>query len=80
MNNLDSYDVEELAADILGLEDWGDCMIDDTLWDRYEASFEDFEKVVNMIIDYTPTVQSPLTGTLYHAFVKNGVALVKKPV
>ena len=80
MESCDYYDVEELVADILGVDGWSDDTLDELLWERHEISFEDFEKMVNLLIRYTPAQQSPLTGTLYHAFVKNGVALVKKPV
>ena len=73
---LDYRDVEELAATILGIEDSD--TLDDSLYEKYGVTFEQFEAVVNLLIDYTPIITTALTERKFHAFVKDGFCIVKK--
>lgn len=78
---LDYWDVEELAATILGIEneDYADSdTLDDSLYEKCGVTFEQFETVVNLLIDYTPIIATALTEVKFHAFVKDGFCIVKK--
>ncbi|MCR5037909.1 MAG: hypothetical protein K6A94_01030 [Bacteroidales bacterium] len=80
------YELQELACAILGLncdelinED-RENEIDESLYDKFEISMEQFENIVAALLPFTPVVKAGLSGKKYHAFVneKEGLMLVKK--
>ncbi len=82
----DIWDTEELALRATGLSseeadkainDHVD--IDDVLYEAYEISFEQYQKIVADLLPFTPLVSSPMSGKNYHAFVdtKEQRAIIK---
>jgi len=71
------WDIEELAGYAMGkTEDQVEKMInesttEDELFDKYEIGFEQYCKIVQDLLPFTPTVTAGITGTEYHAFVLN---------
>lgn len=55
-------EVEELHED--------DCAVDDLLFERYGIDLEQFEKVAKDLLKLTPIVETAITGTKCHAFVR----------
>ncbi len=83
---MDYLECEELAALVLanGDEDKAEDIlekeeeVENLLYEELEISFDQFMSVAEKLIMFTPKVQSPLTGNVYHAFVNNGVAIAKQ--
>ena len=72
------YDVEDLAALVLGLEDGTEIeTVEQVMWDKLEISMESFQKIVEVLMPFTIPSKSPLTGTIYHGFVSRGAYVVK---
>ncbi len=72
----DVWDIEELALRATGLSSEAaeeaindNVDLDEVLYDAYEISFEQYQKIVNDLLPFTSVVQTGLTGTKYHAFV-----------
>ena len=72
---MDPMSVQELVCAVLGLdpnedenEDWG--LLEDLLFKRYEIDMEQFEKIAGDLLKLTPIVETAITGTKYHAFVR----------
>lgn len=78
---LDHWDVEELAATILGVEetDYSETL-DEALYDKFDVSFEQFHKIVEALVDYTIPAKSALTDATYKGFIKDGAFIVKGEV
>lgn len=77
---MNSFDIEELLSLMFGVsdaqrEDGFD--FDDLLYDNFAIGFDEFSAVVAALLPLTPVVASALTGKKYHAFIKDGLALVK---
>ena len=72
---MNTWDIEELAYRAMGKTeeqtedaiDNGD--IDEAVYEKYDCSFDTYCQIVNDLIKFTPLVESPLTGTKFHAFV-----------
>lgn len=80
---MDYFDIEELLSAMYGItedqrNDGFD--FDDLLYEKFEIGFEEFSKVIKALLPLTPIVESALTGKKYHAFMKEGLALVKQEV
>lgn len=82
---MDYYDIIDLAAELVEFELTYDNVdeLEEEFFAKYEISLESFSKLVEDLIKFTPIIKSPLTGTWFHAFVKelsNGVnmAIVKE--
>ncbi len=66
-----------LAGAILGFsEEKTDEMMDsgsdfdELLYERFGVDLEMFSKIADALLEFTPTVSSPLTGKVSHAFVR----------
>ena len=73
---MNHWDIEELVLRATGMtEDEAEeaisdnVDIDEIVFDKYECSFETFEKIVRDLIKFTPILSSPLSGSSFHAFV-----------
>ena len=80
------FDALELAAHIAGLDIDSDpdvFEVEEVLLDRHDVDFDTFERMVKLLIPYTHPIQSPLSGTSYHALGyadgKGWLALCKTP-
>lgn len=78
-SNLTDFDTEELVREIFanGNYELDTDELEQILFDAVAVDFEQFKAVANVLIRYTPIVTSPLTGCLFHAFLKDGIALAK---
>ncbi|EGG0282950.1 hypothetical protein ACWAOL_004510 [Vibrio parahaemolyticus] len=86
---MDYFDTQLLAGAALGLtEEQTDDIINDDedfdspLLEKFGVDLEQFGAIAEALLPLTPTVQSPLTGTVSHAFVRqlgggNCLAIVK---
>lgn len=86
---MDYFDLQLLAGAALGLtEEQTDAIIDDDedfdtpLMEKFGVDFDQFAEVASALMPLTPTVQSPLSGEVSHAFVRqlgggNCVAIAK---
>ena len=75
---MDWVDAEELAAVICDLGDEYDSSdVEDALFEKFDLSFEQFHKIADQLIKFTPILKSPLTDEHYHAFVSEGFAIAK---
>ena len=52
--------------------------IDKLLMERYDGDLYTFTKIVQDLLPFTPIVKSPVTGDLHHAFIYQGVTIVKQ--
>lgn len=79
--SIDYFDVEELLSAIYGITDEqrnDGFDFDELLYEKFEIGFDEFMKVIGILLPLTPLVESALTGKKYHAFIKDGLALVKQ--
>ena len=64
---IDVFELQELLDDLFELdsppEDY-----DDLLFNAYGIDFETFGVIIDDLINYTPVLKSPLTGTISHCF------------
>ena len=77
-------DAYELAAHVCGFDPADDPdpeVVEAELASRHSLDFSSFETVVHLLLPYTPQLQSPLSGEIFHAFgISDGtawIALVK---
>ena len=81
MARLHYDELQELACAVLGLDyddvvnDDRESEIDEKLYEKLDIDIEQFQKVAEALIEFTPLVGGGLTGKVYHAF---GKALDKK--
>ncbi len=74
------WEVEELAEAICGLSEGTDSdTTEQVLYDKFEISFESFEKLIKALAPMTPPAVSPLTGEAFSGFVRGGAFIVKVP-
>jgi len=74
------FDIEELLSAMYGITDEQrneDFDFDELCYEKFEIGFEEFMKIISVLLPLTPVVESALTGRKYHAFIKDGLALVK---
>lgn len=79
--SIDYFDIEELLSAMYGITDEQrneGFDFDELLYEKFEIGFEEFSKVISALLPLTPVAESALTGTKYHAFIKDGLALVKQ--
>ena len=75
------FDIEELLSAMYGITDEqrnDDFDFDEFCYEKFEIGFEEFMKIISVLLPLTPVVESALTGQKYHAFIKDGLALVKQ--
>ncbi|MBT2054921.1 hypothetical protein KKZ69_11580 [Enterobacter hormaechei subsp. hoffmannii] len=75
------FDIEELLSAMYGITDEQrneDFDFDELCYEKFEIGFEEFMKIISVLLPLTPVVESALTGRKYHAFIKDGLALVKQ--
>lgn len=75
------FDIEELLSAMYGITDEqrnDDFDFDELCYEKFEIGFEEFMKIISVLLPLTPIVESALTGQKYHAFIKDGLALVKQ--
>ena len=80
---MDWMDAEELAIAVLGIDEETDPdsnTIEAALFDKFDCSFEQFHQIAEALMPFTISVKSPLTGTVYCGFVKDGMFIAKQPV
>lgn len=77
---MDDYDTLELANAVLGLDEYNEDFdkAEELLDERFNVSLEDFGKIAQALMKFTPGVASPLTGTLYQGFVNGNFFIVKQ--
>lgn len=76
--NMDWMDAEELAAAVLGIgENYDSEQIEDAIFEKFDVSFDQFHKIAEALICFTPTVTTALGGEICHGFVKDGVLIAK---
>lgn len=80
------WDIEELACKMLGKTDEeteeiieSNRELDNLLYDKYDVGFATYAQIVEDLLPFTPVVNTAFGGR-YHAFVKDGVCIVKKEV
>tara|TARA_B100002049_G_scaffold223617_1_gene194295 strand:+ start:7228 stop:7512 length:285 start_codon:yes stop_codon:yes gene_type:complete len=44
---------------------------EDAIYNKFDVDLETFSKIASTLLLLTPTVRSPLSGSLSHAFVRN---------
>jgi hypothetical protein len=76
------WDFEDLALKVCGLDtnqDAGYAEAEEALWDKYEISFESFEKLITDLLPYTVKSKSEITDTTRFGFVdhEEGVYILK---
>jgi hypothetical protein len=76
------FDAEELAMHVLGLnEDSADGLdFDNAMIDKFDVSMEQFQKIAEALMKYTPVQESALTRKPYRGFVLDGSFIVKEEV
>ena len=78
-------EIEELACLMLGkdydsiIDNYEESTIDDMFYDEYGITLEDFEHLLNDLIEFTNPWKSPITGEIYQGFVtlKNDSSLMR---
>lgn len=89
---IEYYEIEELACCMLGkdydsiVNNYGEDVIEKMFYEEYNITLEEFGCIINDLIKFTPTWESPLTGNLYQGFLvkenNNGLmrAIIKHKV
>lgn len=81
-STLFSWDCEELAAHLLGLDpdDYNMDDIEEKLYDKYEISFDSFCLLVEQLVNFTVPIETAF-GNKYQGFVdvKHNNFIVKVP-
>ena len=74
------WEVENLAEVICGLPEGTDSdTIEQELCDKFEISFESFQKLIKVLAPMTPAAVSPLTGEAFSGFAHDGAFIVRVP-
>jgi hypothetical protein len=81
-NYLDWLECVDLGIALLDLpEGSSEDELRSTLLHDYEMSLELFQSIVELLIQFTPVLESPITSEKFHAFIgKDGTALAKVAV
>ena len=84
------YEIQELALYAMGkTEEEVNHILDnedpdDYIYDYFNVSYSEFSHIVEALLPFTPVIQSALTKTLSHAFVRKdgeySIAIIKEPV
>lgn len=79
---ISSMDLEELAADICGIEADDTSEIDDALYQKFNITLEDFQNLMDALWPMLAVGISPITETPYAGFLneEKGMWLAKKDV
>lgn len=56
-------------------DDWG--LVDDLLYAEFDVDTETFTKIAKALLKLCPVIETAVTGTRYHAFVKGDVILAR---
>ena len=81
---MDSLEQIELIGALLGKteeeteelhEDWG--LVEDLLYAEFDVDTETFAKIAKALLKLCPVIETAVTGTKYHAFMKGDVILAR---
>ena len=73
---IDEFDIEELIRGIGGLDDEAD--VYDYVYDNFSIVWDDFVKIINVLMPLIVVGESPLTKKVYRGFGKDGVFFIKQ--
>lgn len=81
-------EVYELAAALIGKRDEyeegdiTDIDIEESFYEKYEVSVDQFHEIADDLIKFTPSWESPLTHVRMQGFVreKEGIAITKREI
>jgi hypothetical protein len=73
-------ELEDFAHELLGLPDNFDGEVTEVLEEHFDCDFDTFTKIIEAVIQYTPTHISPLTKRLHRGFIKDGHFILKYEV
>lgn len=77
------WDIEELAYRAAGKteeeteKEINDGDIDDFIYEKYDIGFDQYCKIVEDLIKFTPVVEAGISGGKFHAFVADNRMIVK---
>lgn len=75
---LDDFQIEELLRNLFEIsDDIEELDLDEVTYEKFGTDYGSFKAIVETLLPLTPTVESQLTGSVYHAFIKDGLALIK---
>lgn len=80
---MDWMEAEELAIAVLGLNEDDDPdshQIEQAMYDRFEITLEQFQKVAEALLPFTVPAKAAISGDAFQGFVKDGAFIVKTPV
>lgn len=89
---MDCLELEELAVAVinldrdedeqLDLDDIDDNILSEIMYDTFglKDGIVGFEKIVSKLIQFTPIIETALTKTKYHAFIKDNLILCREEV
>ena len=77
---MNMLELEELGLAVLQLDESQADDLDELMFEKFEVSFGQFCSIAHVLLDFTPLVQAGLSGKTYHAFVSDGVMIIKKPI
>lgn len=76
-------EAEELAVAVLGYcedDELDSNAIENKIFDKFEISMDQFQKVAEALIPFTPPVQAAISGESFNGFVNDGAFICKQPV
>lgn len=72
-------EAQELATAMMGMDEESDSnAVEQALFDRYDISFENFQRIAEDLIPFTIPAKTGLKGDLFSGFVKDGAFICKK--
>lgn len=82
MSNIQYWEIQELAlfamgktedqvTEIIDNDGEGEKDIDTLIYEKFDVDFDQFAKIAEALLKLTPCVESPLSGRVSHAFVRN---------
>jgi len=66
------FEFEELIADMLGITDAqreDDTFVQEKFFEKFEIDMELASYFAERLLEHTPTIQTSISGDMYHAFV-----------
>lgn len=89
---MEYYEVEELALAVINLDreeneklkldEIDSNRLSEIMYEQFglEDGMVGFEKIVSKLIQFTPIIETALTKTKYHAFIKDNLILCREEV
>lgn len=78
------FEATELAARLVGVDpeanDFDEDDMEQKLYDKYGVDLEEFQKLAEALLKFTPPVETAITGTVVQGYIFDSCFITKEPV